>query len=311
MRYTAALPFFALALGLVAFLPAYGTVLARTLSHVAPLLIGALFCGFLVRAVVVARSPPVAKLDAASAPCKVADPRAHHQHMAEVHQAHSARSPLQQALDSPFMQAGVLLLIFSDVATTLCELMLSEVCPAPPHGSRAAHHLEGWEGRLAWTGRAMLGVLMLHQLSLLYAYGAEFWHHKMHVLDFVICCVAVGLEAFELLKGEGAQHAGEGDNKDEALCVRPAARRPAAAFRCAAPFTTRHPTPSRQSHDNAGLARSESAPRVFRAYLGGQNGASPPLSLTRGPTPRANPAFQNRCTRTSTWRCRTTRGSCT
>lgn len=194
-------------------------ILVDTLGRALPLLLGAVILAFLSRAMALSIVAAPAPISASSAPCATADPRGHHEHMARVHLAAHAKSPLQLALDSPFMQAGVLLLIFSDVATTLCELMLSEVCPAPAHGSHDAHSLEHWEVRLAWTGRAMLGVLMVHQLLLLWAYGWEFWHHKMHVLDFVICCVAVGLEAVELLRGEGTQQRTHEGNKDEALCV--------------------------------------------------------------------------------------------
>ena len=213
------------ALGLCGvFLETSAPYLLHALSDLAPLLLGTTFAAFMVRALVVSRSPPPPQKPAAApAPPPDEDDHAahvdHHKQQVEAHRAHEGRSPLQKALEDPFMQVGVLLLIFSDVATTLCELMLSEVCPAPPHGSHAAHDLEHWEERLAWTGRAMLGVLMLHQVLLLYAYGADFWHHKMHVLDFVICSVAVGLEAMELRAGEGVQHEGAEDNKDEALCV--------------------------------------------------------------------------------------------
>jgi hypothetical protein len=188
---------------------AHAPLLIDVLSAYAPFFLGAVLVAFMLRALVLSRAPAKE-----AAPCAEKEPAAHHAHMARAHR--EEKSPLQEALDSPFMQAGVLLLIFSDVATTLCELMLSEVCPAPPHGSHAAHGLEHWEERLAWTGRGMLGVLLLHQLLLLWAYGWNFWHHVMHVLDFVICCTAVGLEVLEL-RGESAQHKGGEDSKDEAL----------------------------------------------------------------------------------------------
>ena len=136
------------ALGLCSvFLETLAPYLINSLANLAPLLLGSTFAAFMVRALVVSRSPPPPPKPAAvSAPPPDEEDHAahvdHHQQQFDAHRRHVERSPLQKALEDPFMQVGVLLLMFSDVATTLCELMLSEVCPAPPHGSHAAHDLE-------------------------------------------------------------------------------------------------------------------------------------------------------------------------
>ena len=135
----------------------------------------------------------------------------------------AAHSPLVRFLEGPSLHAAVLLCIFLDIATTLCELMLSDVCPVPPHSSSGARTLHAWSHGLSWTGRGMLGVLLLHQTLLLFAMGrraffSATWEGRLRAIDFFICTVAVGLEVAEARLGGGSR-AGLEDNFDEMVLM--------------------------------------------------------------------------------------------
>jgi hypothetical protein len=100
------------------------------------------------------------------------------------------------------------------VGAVLCEVMIRNVCVAPPAGSPDVARLHRWGEGLSWASRSILFILLLHLLALMVAFGGAFWRKWAYVVDLVIVCVALGLEMahlhMELLEeqrhGGGASH---------------------------------------------------------------------------------------------------------
>ena len=109
------------------------------------------------------------------------------------------REKIAHALQHHASSFLLLLLVCLDTAAMVAEVMLEDVCPAPPHGSPGAHRLHQWERGLNLAGEAMLVVLLLHQLLLLASRGAHFFQRPLLVVDLLITGVAAGLEALEAL----------------------------------------------------------------------------------------------------------------
>jgi hypothetical protein len=103
-----------------------------------------------------------------------------------------------------------------DVAVTMCELSLTDVCPPPPPESADAARLQRWLAAFALTGRALLAALLAHQALLMFALGAAaFFARRELVVDLVVVGVAVVLEALEARaehEGSAHQHKGAGDD---------------------------------------------------------------------------------------------------
>ena len=127
------------------------------------------------------------------------------------------RDRLGHLCEHHYTHATILLLIFLDVGAVLCEVMLRNVCPAPPSGTPDAARLHHWGEGLSWSSRSILFVLLAHQLLLMLAFGCQFFKKAAYVLDLVIVCVALGLEmahlALEL--AEAAAHGAGGHGNDD------------------------------------------------------------------------------------------------
>lgn len=93
------------------------------------------------------------------------------------------------------MHLVILLVIVIDVALLLCEILISNVCPAAPAGSAAAATLHAWESGLSWTSRALVIALLLHQAALCAAEGpCVYVRQPLHVADAAILVAALVLE---------------------------------------------------------------------------------------------------------------------
>ena len=124
------------------------------------------------------------------------------------------RQRLGHAMEHHHAHAAILLLIFIDVGAVLCEVMIRNVCVAPPAGTPDVARLHHWGEGLSWASRSILFILLLHLLALMVAFGGAFWRKWAYVVDLVIVCVALGLEMahlhMELVEqrhgGGGASH---------------------------------------------------------------------------------------------------------
>ena len=126
---------------------------------------------------------------------------------------------LGEAAEHPVTHAAMLLLIFLDVICVFGEVMLRDVCPIPDAGASGDGLLRTWEDALSWISRALLLVLLLHQLVLIVAFGRSFFRKLTYALDLLIVCVALALEAAHLSiemkhagDAVGAHDAGHGDH---------------------------------------------------------------------------------------------------
>jgi len=131
---------------------------------------------------------------------------------------HGAKAPkgwrqrLGHAMEHHYAHAAILCLIFLDVGAVLCEVMIRNVCVAPPAGSADEERLHEWGEGLSWASRSILFVLLLHLVALMAAFGAAFFKKAAYVIDLLIVCVALGLEMAHLaleLRAE-ASHGGGG-----------------------------------------------------------------------------------------------------
>jgi len=131
------------------------------------------------------------------------------------HERHALKSKLEESwrlklgtsMEHHYAHAIVLVLVFIDVACVLCELMLRDVCPAPPSGSQNARTLRSWEEGLSWTSRSILFILLIHQLLLIYGFGLHYFKKLAYLIDLGIVGVAIALEMAQLaleLKNGGA-----------------------------------------------------------------------------------------------------------
>ena len=107
-----------------------------------------------------------------------------------------SRARVARALDSHTVHLIILLVIVVDVALLLCEILLSNVCPAAPAGdAAAAATLAGWELGLSWASRALVIALLLHQAALCAAEGpCAYVRQPLHVADAAILVAALVLE---------------------------------------------------------------------------------------------------------------------
>jgi hypothetical protein len=126
------------------------------------------------------------------------------------------RSRLAHHLERPWVHLVVLAAVAVDVAVTMCELSLTDVCPPPPPASADAARLQRWLAAFAMTGRVLLAALLAHQALLMFALGAvAFFARRELVVDLVVVVVAVALEALEAHAehaGSAHHHKGAGDD---------------------------------------------------------------------------------------------------
>ena len=129
------------------------------------------------------------------------------------------RSRLAHHLERPWVHLVVLAAVAVDVAVTMSELSLTDVCPPPPPESADAARMQSWLAAFALTGRVLLAVLLAHQALMIFALGAAafFARHEL-VVDLVVVVVAVVLEALEArAEHEGAAHHHKGAGDDAVL----------------------------------------------------------------------------------------------
>ena len=129
------------------------------------------------------------------------------------------RSRLAHHLERPWVHLVVLAAVAVDVAVTMSELSLTDVCPPPPPESADAARMQSWLAAFALTGRVLRAVLLAHQALMICALGAAafFARHEL-VVDLVVVVVAVVLEALEArAEHEGAAHHHKGAGDDAVL----------------------------------------------------------------------------------------------
>ena len=91
--------------------------------------------------------------------------------------------------------------------------MVREVCPVPNGGyalgSWQADRLHHWREGLAWASRAMLLLLLAHQIGLIICFGLKFFKKWVYCIDLIIVGVALGLEFAHLAEELDGDHHGD------------------------------------------------------------------------------------------------------